>query len=446
MKRIKKVIAFALMTVMMMAMSMTAFAAESADALTKVATKTTESTIEVTNISTRGESEVSLYQIAKVDFAKNTVTVNDWAKDVYKADTTDFKAVDAAAANASVYGTPVKTTTGTASFTVDAGVYLVKIANQKVSYNPMIARAYGVTAEGVYSGLNEAYKLIAKGSTTNIEKTVEESYKFVKAGTEVPFTINTNIPYKAKSFVVVDQPTNLTLSDATITIAGVDGTITKSWIASADGKEFSIDLSDYVSYDNAAVTITYTGIVGKAIESAENGYSYMNSAYTNVDGEKKTPTPPVIGYTGTIIVNKTKEDKTPLEGAEFNLKNANGDVVKFVVNDKNEYVYSEAADAKETLVTNKDGKITVTGLAEGEYTLVETKAPENYTVDPTEYKLTITRYDNKNCVVEQDVIDPDLIRLPFTGGMGTTIFTVLGVAIMAMAAALYFATKKNNVK
>ena len=446
MKKFKKIICLALAMVMMMVMSVTAFAAEATDKLEEVATKTTQSVIKVTNISTRETSEVTIYQVAKVDFEKNTVTVNDWAKGVYNDKTTDFTALEEAAANTQKYdsATPVD---GATEFTVDAGVYLVTINSTLVKYSPMVARAYGVTKDGVYSGV-PTYTLVAKGSTSTTEKTTDDANKFVKAGTVVPFTIKTNVPYEATSFVVVDQPTNLTLSDATVTVKGVEGSKVFKWTAGTDEDKNeiqSIDLSEYLTYKNAEVTITYTGTVGKAIESAENGYSYINSAYTNINGEETTPTPPVKGYTGTIIVNKTTSDNKPLEGATFNVKDSNGNVVKFETNDKGEYVYSEKADAKADVVTNKDGKITVTGLATGEYKVVETKAPAGYSVDPTEYKLTITNTasENKNCVVSQNVIDPDLVRLPFTGGMGTTIFTVLGVAIMVIAAALYFASKKS---
>ena len=68
MKNFKKVIAFALAAIMMMAMSITAFAEQS----------TGSATIKVTNISERDEkTELSVYQLASIDTAKNKIEVVD---------------------------------------------------------------------------------------------------------------------------------------------------------------------------------------------------------------------------------------------------------------------------------------------------------------------------------------------------------------------------------
>ena len=453
MKKIRKIVALALATVMMMAMSITAFAEE--DKLVEVSQKSTTSTIKVTNISTRETSEVTIYQVAHVDFDENTVKVNDWAKDVYGEKTTDFTGFtsEVLATADQKYVKSATPTNGVVEFAdVEAGVYYVAIAGTLYSYNPMLIRAYGVTSNGEYSGVPvKDATLVAKGSTSNTVKTTEEKNKFVQAGEVVPFTIKTNIPYDANTFVVKDQSTNLTLSKAEVTIFGL-APFEAEWVP-VEGKPglSTIDLSDYVEdYKNAEVIITYTGTVGDAIDSEENGYAYKNSAYTNINGTDTDTNPPeVVGWTGTIEITKTKSDKTsPLAGATFNILDSEGNAVKFVKNSNGEYVFSTANDASADLVTDDNGKIVATGLDEGTYNVKETAAPTGYSVDPDDHLATITNTsaDSKNCVVPISIIDPDLIRLPFTGGMGTTIFTVLGVAIMAMASALYFATKKKATK
>ena len=450
MKRIRKIVALALATVMMMAMSVTAFAKDAND-LEVVEAVASASTIKVTNISTRETSEVTIYRVADVDFANNTVSVNDWAKGVYSEDTTDYSGFTTELLN-SVKEEDVTSATpvdGEVTFSsVKPGVYYVAIAGTLYTYNHMVVRAYGVTEDGKYSGIADA-KLIAKGSKSSTEKTTEEAYKFVEAGTSVPFTIKTNIPYDATTFAVKDQPTNLTLGEATVKVAGAPEFTTDWTLVDAENGIYAIDLTGYVeSYKNAEVVITYSAVVGNAIESAQDGYAYKNSAYTNINGEDMTPGTEVTGWTGTIVINKTKKNEEVLPGATFNILDSEGNAVKFVQSENGEYVYSTSESASADLVTNSDGKITATGLAEGTYTIKETAAPEGYTVDPTDYTATIvnTSVSEKNCVFTQLVVDPDLIRLPFTGGMGTTIFTVLGVAIMAAAAALYFATRRKATK
>ena len=107
------------------------------------------------------------------------------------------------------------------------------------------------------------------------------------------------------------------------------------------------------------------------------------------------------------------------------------------------------------VVTDDNGQVKLTGLDEGVYHFKETVAPDGYSINTNIQDLTITKADvdsnkynadNRVVTYTKEVADSDLIKLPFTGGMGTTIFTVLGVAIMVMASALYFATKKKATK
>ncbi len=436
MKRIRKIVALALATVMMMAMSITAFAAEN----------NTESTVKITNISTREASEVKLYKLASVDFTNNTVTIdNTWAGDAYKADTTDFTALktkfEAAKANLSAEYTATTSADGKVELKVAPGVYYAAISGSLVEYNAMVIKAYDVTSEGRYEG--NTVEIVAKGSTTNTEKTADKG--FVEAGEEVNFTINTNIPYEAETFVVFDQPTNLTLKTATVEIAGAP-TFTVEFTEVTADSLYKIDLTDYLQYKNAGVKITYVGVVGKNIDEVEDGYGFKNAAYSQVNGEDSTPTPPVIGYTGTIVIEKKGSNNEAVVGATFEVKDSEGNLVPVSQRADGVYVYDVNGTA--VVTSDEDGMAVVTGLGVGDYTVNEKTAPQGYTVDTTVYtaKITDTSANNKNCYVELTIVDPDLIQLPFTGGMGTTIFTVLGVAIMAIAAALFFATKRKASK
>ncbi|MGF2716609.1 SpaA isopeptide-forming pilin-related protein, partial [Bacillus cereus] len=73
---------------------------------------------------------------------------------------------------------------------------------------------------------------------------------------------------------------------------------------------------------------------------------------------------------GGFEVVKTDENGKVLGGAEFEVTNANGNVVK-------------------TFTTDSNGKATITGLDFGEYTVKETKAPNGYTMDATPQKVTV---------------------------------------------------------
>ena len=46
----------------------------------------------------------------------------------------------------------------------------------------------------------------------------------------------------------------------------------------------------------------------------------------------------------------------------------------------------------------------------------------------------------------KDIVNTKLVALPSTGGIGTTIFTIGGCAIMILAAGLYFMSRRKSVK
>jgi LPXTG-motif cell wall-anchored protein len=103
-----------------------------------------------------------------------------------------------------------------------------------------------------------------------------------------------------------------------------------------------------------------------------------------------------------------------------------------------------------------NGLVTFTGLGEGQYTLSETKTPGGYnTMDPITFKIEFNESTkvfstNRNdMVVSSDgkTISAVILNhaggtLPHTGGIGTTIFYVVG-SIMILGAGILFITKKR---
>ncbi|WP_078206456.1 MSCRAMM family protein [Bacillus mycoides] len=87
------------------------------------------------------------------------------------------------------------------------------------------------------------------------------------------------------------------------------------------------------------------------------------------------------------VIKKDAESGKVLEGAEFRLKNENGQVV---------------GEAK---TTNKDGVVTFENLVPGKYTLEETKAPEGYKA--VELKVEVNVVANE--VVKQEVMNEKVL-------------------------------------
>lgn len=139
-----------------------------------------------------------------------------------------------------------------------------------------------------------------------------------------------------------------------------------------------------------------------------------------------------------------------------------GDPIKFV---KTGNTYRVAKDATvegvtDTIVTTDSGKVTIEGLDKKTYYLSETKPLDGYnkpngafSVDLTSGNMVTTATIVKDTVVDATnaqkakVIENNTgAVLPSTGGMGTTVFYVVGGGLMAVAVVLLVTKKRMENK
>ena len=197
--------------------------------------------------------------------------------------------------------------------------------------------------------------------------------------------------------------------------------------------------------------------------NAEMGEEIPNQAeldYTNsvgFDFAVESDIPKV--YTGGANLLKVDGDdeKTTLSGAEFKVYRPATE--EEVADESVEKVWLEGIGTpvvavsffdndtfdgdKVTVVTSgADGKVAICGLAYGTYYLVETKAPAGYNLltGPVELVIDAASHLEANAVT---VINRSGVELPDTGGVGTVIFTVTGLGLMAAAGTLLVLKKRR---
>lgn len=168
--------------------------------------------------------------------------------------------------------------------------------------------------------------------------------------------------------------------------------------------------------------------------------------------EHKTTT-----YTWKMDVLKftNQGTKTPLAGAKFQLLDKDGKAISFTqVTGTEVPTYRVDADGTVTeITTDANGKFELVGLDEGSYKLHETEAPAGYNKLAADLDVIITStYDEAALTATYKInnADPATIEvenktgglLPETGGIGTTIFYIVGVVLM-LGAAIVLISKKR---
>ena len=479
MKKMKKFLAVILSLAMVLGMSMTAFAAKAG------------ATLEVKGLATYAKQKVDIYEIYRLDDNDNAWVAAEWTKDTgvtpdNLADSNVISALRTAALKTKATATEESKELSTGKFTsnvnftgLQAGAYLVIVTDptNKTEYSTMVAKTYKYDEKNnLIAPLNAS--VVAKADKYHTGKEADKTN--AEVGDLVTYKVKTTVPYQevkpngdklVNEFKVSD-----TLTGATVYLTGeaVKGTAAVNTItvngATVPGFEklsetlngqntFTLDLMNLVNADNTyagqEVVITYTALVNKA-NLVEN-----NATSTQDPNGTTTKT-----YSGNATITKYEVNTTNvLKGAEFVVYRINKETNKkeYAVIDNEGWITGEwtaettkdvvPAGLGSTLTTADDGTVTVKGLNAGDYYFKEVVAPDGYSISNTDIAFTMAETTDKTTGVVTGVAptNPELIKmydsklsaLPSTGGMGTTLFTIAGCAIMVAAAGFFFASRKR---
>ncbi len=213
--------------------------------------------------------------------------------------------------------------------------------------------------------------------------------------------------------------------------------------------------------DESRVTVEYTarlnenavvGVVGNPNSVYLEYSNNPNESATGTPSTGKTPTDQVIVFTYKVVVNKIDQDENPLAGATFEL-----------------FKKVEGVEVSCGYGTTSDDGCTFTwaGVDNGEYVLREITAPKGYN-QADDISFTISaEYDivsntpglyelnssNKQFATNVNagsltasVINEMGIVLPETGGIGTTIFYILGAILLIGASVVLIARKRMTAE
>lgn len=361
----------------------------------------------------------------------------------------------------------------------EAGVYAIKAMTTNTKdeylYSPMAAfvsfETYN-TITGVPTNLkNETVN--AKKTTNITEKTSSEKDGVVEIGKEVTYTVKTTVPYITDdvanvTYTITDEITGAEYSlakdgankgklEVSVKIGNNIINIPALEVKTENGKQtFVLNLSA-VAADrknaNKTVEISYKAIVKS--EKVENSVKPNDGTHTFKPATNTL-------YTGKITMTKkddNKEKAVKLADAGFVIYRVDGTktyyalVSKVTEKTNNEYVVTGWTESLATakadanlIITDTNGEAVVRGLDDSyHYSFKEIKAPEGYSVNTTDSAATWgTNQTAENRTGTATMIDTKLNSLPSTGGMGTYLFTIIGVVVMAGAAGAFFISRRKG--
>ena len=506
MKRMKKIMALMLAAIMMMAMSVTAFAAERATG-THTLTVNVKSTEPAQDL--KGQT-INLYKLFDVTESKSGETTNyaytvnntykaalasvlkigetskdeDFVKAVADQEATiqqfanDFTA-KALTDNLGATKTSEKIAESKTSYEftgLDAGYYLVYVTGGKEIQSSL------VTVDQTTTTVN------LKTEAPSIEKTANKTT--VNIGDVVTYTVTGAIPdttgYSEYVYKIHDElSAGLDfVNDANGTALGTDATTVNVAVAFTDAegtdantapttatldtennRKMSLDLSEWVRANQRnkgkEFTVTYYAKVNKAAVVTEKNKAQLE--YGNKPGETTTTTPSEVKTpTYPLDILKVKKDSNvKLAGAKFSLYTSETDAkngtnpIKVTGNNGNYVVDSTSATTEFESVENIERKgynLRVNGLAEGTYYLVETKAPDGFNKLTAPVVITITKStgaDVNNWTISKDgTVETDKI-IDIANSTGSLLPSTGGrgaIAFAVIAALLVFGVAVSFIR
>lgn len=377
--------------------------------------------------------------------------------------------------------TPVDTQTvavyGAATFATFAdlamGEYFIRPTSTTSVYQLMLQKVEPTVAEvdGKQTYVIDDVTFSAKHQEVSVAKTADKTS--VTKDEKVTYTITVEIPTYAsqavdKSFYVSDLlPDGLTIDTASIKVQ-IDGTDVDTAAYTLDTTAvaeytFKLSVSTAQYTDNWSanggqrLVITYTATLNNDNSTAVNDketntvtFDYSFYPYVANSHKQKTDTVDVTTFAIKIDKYVKNDENAKLANAKFDLyRTATQAEVDAGLAVTIPHTSENGIKLESDLVTDATGTATFAKYeANGtnyDYYLVETQAPSGYNILDNAVKVNFTDADVEATAGVYTVKVPNSsgIQLPITGGTGTVIFTIIGIALMVGAVVLFVVSRKK---
>lgn len=437
---------------------------------------------ETNTLTYKWNSDFADYFDGKTSYNKTLYTVEQF--DALKDDSDDLKTLLAGLPKyisekniAPVGSTQTVAADKTATFSnLAMGEYFIRPTSTTSVYQLMLQKLEPTVSGGKY--VIDDLTFSAKHEEVSVDKAANKTSVTKKE--KVTYTIKVDIPTYAtgavdKSFYVSDLlPDGLTIDTDSIKVkrngtditgeAGTQYTLYKDANTTTEPYyTFKLSVSTEQYTDNWSanggkqLVITYTATLNDngttEVNTKETNtvtFDYSNYPYVENSHKQKTDTVDVTTFAIKIDKYVDGEETNKLAGAKFDLYRT---ATQADVNAGLAVIIPHTAvngiKLEWDLVTDDDGVATFEKYeANGtnyDYYLVETQAPSGYNILDNAVKLNFTDADVAGTAGVYTVKVPNSsgIQLPITGGTGTVIFTIIGIALMVGAVVLFVVSRKK---
>ena len=483
MKHARKLASLLLALVMVFALAVTV-AAEGTTGTTGTGSITVDNPIEGQNYTAYKIFDV-VYDKAKENYSYTIKDTSEWYNTV-SVYTTGLTLTPVADTTSNTY---VVTTTGDFSPAAFADALKKALDNNPTAFAGKELTKSGTPAKATVTVDELGYYFVTSTNgalcnltTTNPHITIHDKNDMpfkkevdktnVDVGQTVTFKITGKVPdytgFNTYTYLITDTMTDgLTFKDDVKVMVGSEdktNDCTITYDATNAPQTFTVSIPVLENkYDfGAEIVLTYTATVNEkavaVISTNTATLTYSNDPTTDEVKGSRTDKKEV--YTSKIAIEKVEKladgaTATPkkLEGAEFVLykkasTETDPDAIQYYKKwddtDTTKAVsWVDTIDKATTVKTDEKGEASFEGLADGTYYLVETKAPAGYNQLTAPVTITVNGGTTETALTVTERVENQAgTLLPSTGGMGTTVFYVLGF-VLVVGAGVLLVTKKR---